>query len=148
MQIPTIRNGLEAFECKFYPFERNLKHSIANSNHWKGIRSIRMQIRTIWKGFEAFECKFQPFERDSSKHSNVNLNLLKWIQSIRLQILTIQKGSKHSNEKLWWLIQCASNRSQFDHRNVFSFATGGIPNTNARTNLCVTNMQAIYTRLD
>ena len=48
MQIQTIQNGFEAFECKFEPFERD--------------SSIRMQIRTIRKGFEAFECKF---ERDS-----------------------------------------------------------------------------------
>ena len=27
MQIRTIRKGLEAFECKFEPFEKNSKHS-------------------------------------------------------------------------------------------------------------------------
>ena len=41
------------FECKFYPFERNSKHSIANSIDSKGIRSILMQIRTFRKGFTA-----------------------------------------------------------------------------------------------
>ena len=52
MQIPNIR--------KFEPFERDLKHSNANSNHSKEIWSIWMQIqiRTIEKGYEAFECKF------------------------------------------------------------------------------------------
>ena len=65
MQILTIRTGLEKFECKFEPFERDSKYSNANLNHSKKIQSIRLQIRTIWKGFEAFECKLQPFERDS-----------------------------------------------------------------------------------
>ena len=51
MQIHTIRTGLEEFEGKFEPFERNSKHS-------NGIRSIRVQIWTIRMGFEAFECKF------------------------------------------------------------------------------------------
>ena len=58
IQIRTIRNGFEAFECKFEPFQRDLKGSNSNSNHSKGIRSIRMQIRTIRKGFEGFKCKF------------------------------------------------------------------------------------------
>jgi len=35
----------------------DLKHSNANSNHSKGILSIRMQIKTIRKGLEAFESK-------------------------------------------------------------------------------------------
>ena len=43
----------------FEPFERDLKHSNANSNHSKGIRRIRLQILTIRKGFEAFEFKIQ-----------------------------------------------------------------------------------------
>ena len=60
MQIRTIRKGLEAFAFKFIPFEIDSKHWNANSNHSKGIGSIRIQIRTIWKGFEAFECKFEP----------------------------------------------------------------------------------------
>ena len=64
MQILTIRKGFEAFKFKFEPFERDLKHSNANSNHSKGIQSIRMQIQTIQKGFEAFEWKFESFERD------------------------------------------------------------------------------------
>ena len=58
MQIRTIRNGFEAFECKFEPFERDSKHVNADSNNSKGIRIIQVQIRTIQKGFEAFECKF------------------------------------------------------------------------------------------
>ena len=60
MQIRTIRKGFEAFECKFEPFETDSKHSNANPNHSKEIRTIRMQILTIRKGFEAFdECKFE-----------------------------------------------------------------------------------------
>ena len=58
MQIRTIRKGLEAFEFKFEPFERDSKHSNANANFSKGIRRIEMQIRTIRKGFEAFKFKF------------------------------------------------------------------------------------------
>ena len=45
----TIRNLLEAFECKFEPFEMNSKHSNANFNHSKGFRTILMQIRAIRK---------------------------------------------------------------------------------------------------
>ena len=126
MQIRNIWNGFKAFECKFEPFERDSKHSNANSNHSNanskllrdlkhsnanlnhsnGIRSIRMQIRTIRMGYEPFickfKCKFEPFEWDS-KH-------LKWIRSIRIQIRTIRTGfkafkpfeqdSKHSNANL------------------------------------------------
>ena len=51
MQIRTIWKGYEAFES-------NSKHSNANSNHSRDIRSIRMQILTIRKGFEALKCKF------------------------------------------------------------------------------------------
>ena len=58
MQILTISTKFEAFECKFKPFEQDSKHSNANSNRSKGIRSIRIEIRTIRKGFEAFEYKF------------------------------------------------------------------------------------------
>ena len=65
MQSRTIRKGFEAFECKFEPFERYSKPSIAKSNHAKGIRSVEMQILTIQKGFEAFKCKFEQFKRDS-----------------------------------------------------------------------------------
>ena len=79
MQILTIRKGFEAFECKFEPFERDLKHSNAKSNHPKG-------SRTIPKGFETFESKFEPFERDS-KRSNVNSN---HSTGIRIQILNIR----------------------------------------------------------
>ena len=64
MQIITIQKGFKAFECKFEPIERLSKHSNANSNHSKGIRSIRLQILTIQKGYEAFEFKFERFERD------------------------------------------------------------------------------------
>ena len=56
MQIQTIRG--------------DSKHSNENSNHFKGIRSVRMQI---WNGFEAFQSKFEPLEKDS-KHSNANSN--------------------------------------------------------------------------
>ena len=50
----------EAFECKFKPLQWDLKHWNANSNHSKGIQSIRMQIRTTRMGFETFDCKFEP----------------------------------------------------------------------------------------
>ena len=42
MQILTIRKGFETFECKFEPFERDLKDSNANSKYSKGIWNIRM----------------------------------------------------------------------------------------------------------
>ena len=58
MQILTIRKVFEALESKYEPFERDSKHSSANSNHSSQIRSIQMQILTIWKGFEAFKCEF------------------------------------------------------------------------------------------
>ena len=61
MQIRTIRKGFEV--------------SNANSNHSKGIRSIRMQILTI-------QTKFEAVERDS-KHSNANSNHSKEIGTIR-----------------------------------------------------------------
>ena len=89
-----------AFECKFEPFERDLKHSNPSSNHskrirsiWikfepfetdsnhsKGIWSIRIQNRTPRKEFEAFECKFEPFKRDS-KHLNANSNHSKGLEA-------------------------------------------------------------------
>ena len=56
MQIRTIRKGFEV--------------SNANSNHSKGIRSIRMQILTIQTKFEAFE-------------ANANSNHSKEIGTIR-----------------------------------------------------------------
>ena len=79
MQIGSIRKLLEAFECKFEPFERDLKHSNANSNHSKGFQSILM--------------KLEPFERDS-KHSNGNANHSKGIRSILIEILTIRMKFK------------------------------------------------------
>ena len=42
MKIRIIRKEFKAFEYKFEPFERDSKHSIENSNHSKGISSIRM----------------------------------------------------------------------------------------------------------
>ena len=54
MQIRTIQKAFEAFECKFEVLKRDLKHSNANTNHSKGIWSIRMQILTVQKGSEAF----------------------------------------------------------------------------------------------
>ena len=83
MEIRAIRKGFKAFEYSFEPFERNSKHSIGNSNHLKGIRSIRIQIRTIRKRFKAFETKLQPFEK-GSKHSNAHYNHSKEIRSIRM----------------------------------------------------------------
>ena len=77
MHILTLRKGLERFECKFEPFEKDSKHL--------------KQIRTIRKGFEAFESNFEQFEKDL-KDSNVNSKLSKRIRSIRMQIRTIQKG--------------------------------------------------------
>ena len=87
MENRTIRKGFEAFEWKFEPLEKDLKNSNGNSNHSKGIRSIRMeirtiqkivrsiriQIRTIRKGFEALKSKFDSFKRDL-KLSNGNSN--------------------------------------------------------------------------
>ena len=81
MQILTIQKGFKAFECKFKPFERDLKHSNENSNISKAIQSISMQIRAIRKGLEAFECKLKPFESDS-KYFNANSNHSKRFQSI------------------------------------------------------------------
>ena len=52
--IRTIQTGLEAFECKFEPFERDLKLLNANSNLSNGIRSIQMQIWTTRTRFEPF----------------------------------------------------------------------------------------------
>ena len=76
MQFQTIQRGFEAFESKFEPFERDLKHLNVNSNHSKGIWSIRIQIR---------------FERDS-KHLNANSNHSNQIRRIQMQILAIEKG--------------------------------------------------------
>ena len=42
IQFLNFRKGFEAFECKFKPFERDSRHLNANSNHSKGIRSIRI----------------------------------------------------------------------------------------------------------
>ena len=91
MQIRSNRKGFKAFECKFEPFERDLKHSNANSSHSKGFQSIRMQILSIRKGFEAFKTdskhskqirsirkRFEAFKTDL-KHSNANSNHLKGI---------------------------------------------------------------------
>ena len=58
MQILTLRTRFEAFKCKLQPFkthlkhfnvnfDRELKHSNANSYHSNEILSIRMQILTI-----------------------------------------------------------------------------------------------------
>ena len=59
MQIRTIRKGFEAFKFNFDTFEKDSKHSNANSKHSKVIGNIRMQIRAIQKWFEAFKCKFE-----------------------------------------------------------------------------------------
>ena len=76
MQILIIQKGIEAFEYRFEPFERDSNHSNANTN--------------TRKGFEAFESEFEPLEK-VSKHSNANLNHLKGIRNIGMQILTVQK---------------------------------------------------------
>ena len=58
MQILTLRTRFEAFKCKLQPFkthfkhfnvnfDRELKHSNANSYHSNSILSIRMQILAI-----------------------------------------------------------------------------------------------------
>ena len=54
MEIQTIWKGLEAFEWKFEPLEKDSKHSTANLNISKRIWSIHLEILTIWKGLEAF----------------------------------------------------------------------------------------------
>ena len=58
IQIRIIWKGFEEFEWKLEPFERDSEGSNPNSNHSKGIESVRMQILTIRNGFEAFKCKF------------------------------------------------------------------------------------------
>ena len=82
MQTLTIPKGFEVFESTFEQLERDWKHSNANDNHSKGIRSIRMQILTI-------KTKLKAFERDS-KHSNANSKYSKGIQRIQIQIRTIR----------------------------------------------------------
>ena len=83
--------------------ERYLKHSNANSNHSKGIRSIQMQIRTIQQGFKSFYCKFEPFERNSkhskiTKHSKSKSNLSKRIYwQFICNFEPFERDSKHSN---------------------------------------------------
>ena len=100
MQIPTLQNGFETFECKFELLERDSMHSNPNSNrdrkvshanskHSKEIRSIRMQILTIRKEFEAFQSKFERFDRDSNPSNE--------IRSIQMHILAIERDSSHSN---------------------------------------------------
>ena len=98
MLIPTIRKAFKVLECQFQPFERDSKHSNANSNHSNGIQSTWMQIPTIrteFEGFEsqfqpfrtafeAIECQFQPFQYHS-KHSNANSNHLNGIGSTGMQ---------------------------------------------------------------
>ena len=59
MQILTIRTKFKAFKWKFEFFERDSKHSYANSYHSKGIQSFQNQIQNIRKGFEAFKSKFE-----------------------------------------------------------------------------------------
>ena len=80
-----ILKVFEEFESNFKTLERDLKHSNANSNDWKWIRSFQMQIPNIRK--------FETFERDSN-HSNANSNHSKGIGSIQMQIRTIRKGSE------------------------------------------------------
>ena len=109
MQIRTIRTKFKAIECKFEPFERDSKQSNENSNHSKGILTIRMQIRIIRTRFEAMEWKFKPFERNSNhsnelwsigkdlKQWNANWNHLKGILTIRMRFEAFERDSNHSN---------------------------------------------------
>ena len=119
MQFLTTLKALKAFECKFESdskdsnpirtIQKGFEALIlnVNSNHSKGIRSIRMQsyhstgiqsnripilsiriqILIIQKGFEAFKSN-----SDHSKgiHSNENLNHSNKIRNTRMQILTIR----------------------------------------------------------
>ena len=69
MQIQTIRKGFEPFQCKFYPFQRDSKHSNANSKYLNKIRIIQMQIWTIWTeiwtiGLQILHSKIVRFESD------------------------------------------------------------------------------------
>ena len=57
MQILIIRKAFLEFECKFEPFERDLKHPNPNLKHLNQILIIQMQIRTLQARFEALECK-------------------------------------------------------------------------------------------
>ena len=134
MEIWTIRKRFEAFEWKFEPFERDLKHSNQNLNHLKVIRSIWMEIWTIrkgfvafeskiWtiqKGFEAFESKFETFERES-KHLNPNSNNSKEVRSIRIHIRNVRKWfeafesiSNNSNEIPFIWMQIRTIRNGFE----------------------------------
>jgi len=80
MKIRNILKGFEAFKSEFELFERDSKHSNANSNHSKE------QIRTIGT---TFETNFLPFERNST-HWNANSKFSKGIRSIRMEIQTFR----------------------------------------------------------
>ena len=60
MQIGMIGKGFKASESKFECLQMDPKHSNANSNHFKGIRSIRTICANSnhLKGILAFKCKF------------------------------------------------------------------------------------------
>ena len=118
MQILTIQKGFEPFErdskhsnansnhlkgirsihgaCKFETFKKDSKHSNENLNPLNEIRSIRMQILTIRKGFKAFQYKFESFERDSN-HSNANSNHCKGFKPFECKFEPFEGDSKHSN---------------------------------------------------
>ena len=51
MPIWTIPTEFEQFKCKVEQLQRDSNRSKANSNHSKGILTIRMQILTIQKEF-------------------------------------------------------------------------------------------------
>ena len=58
--------GIRSIQMQTRTIPKDSKNSNANSNHSKGIQSIQIQIQTIRKGFESFEWKFEQFERDRS----------------------------------------------------------------------------------
>ena len=97
MQIRTIQKGFEVFESKFDPLKRDSMHSNTNSNHSKGIGTIRMQILTIRMGLVAFE----PNSKHSNANSNANLNPSNEIRSIRIQIQTIRKWIQRILIQIW-----------------------------------------------
>ena len=94
----TIRKGFEAFEWKFEPFEKDLKHSNANSNISKGIRSIRIQIQTIRKGFEELRMQIRTIRKGFEELRMQIRAIRKGFEAIEWKFKRFEKDSNHSNE--------------------------------------------------
>ena len=109
MHILTFQKGFEALESKFEPFERDLKQSNANPNHYlKRIRSIQLQIRTIQKVFEAFECKFEPFQKDFKTFVCKFEPLEKGFERLECNFEPLERDLKHSNANCYYSKQIRS----------------------------------------